>query len=448
MSEDEAEMSKRVGDVSDSEEADIATINTDEKNQEKTLSKKQDSNKKKKRILKAKQKVKKIKQPKHKKPLRNKKLIILVISLIIVCVMFIGVFFYLFFNYNPSKQIDKKAFKLSLSESKEGFLADHKDRIESIDSNALLDQSLKKMAKLRDNLLNKQKAIIGIRQTIKDKIERIENDIIKIVHNQKINSFKKALANRQIELDLMTIHRRQLYIKELDQLFNQLLDDSEKLLFMERHIKIQRKMVDYLKNINFDMLIKLIKKTIQAHLIHENKFTMDLKNETSSQLKLIWAKVDHKMKATRNQKKKTSNEAMRNREIWQEIIDGNFDRKYQLTEISSIVAKHLSKWKGKDLFLPNIKILTSEEAKYLSYWKGEWLSLNNIKSLSTDVAKYLARWHGQRLSLNGLEKISPEVVKYLMQWPGKELELIGLKPIAKLNFSRKRIYFNKKINLK
>ena len=151
------------------------------------------------------------------------------------------------------------------------------------------------------------------------------------------------------------------------------------------------------------------------------------------------------MKVTRNQKKKTSHEAMRNREIWQEIIDGNLDRKYQLTEISPIVAKHLSKWKGKDLFLPNIKTLTPEEAKYLSDWKGEWLSLNNIKSLSTDVAKYLATWRGQHLSLNGLKKISPEVVECLMQWPGKELEVIGLKPIARLNLSRKKIYFNKKI---
>jgi hypothetical protein len=115
-----------------------------------------------------------------------------------------------------------------------------------------------------------------------------------------------------------------------------------------------------------------------------------------------------------------------NEAIWEEICNGDFKRKAELTALSPEAAKCLSYCNDSDLFLNRISGLSPKAAKHLFTWQGHWLCMNGFKTLSTEVALYLFRWQGSWISLNGLDRLNPDASEFLRHWPGKRLEMMGL----------------------
>jgi hypothetical protein len=301
---------------------------------------------------------------------------------------------------------------------------------------SLTDQELSKVVDLIKSLQNKQKAIANLKQQYKKGIDEAENEILKEKRGKGLATYQDAQKEKRVELYLRMIQRRQIYIAELDRLLEQLVLNTEELLYLKRQIEIDMLMVNVIKGMNSDKLVKRIDTIIQQHIHDADKLTLNTKDARPQSLESIWKKISK----SDLQKACLSKEEITNREIWQEICVGNFDRKHELTALSLKSTKYLSEWQGKDLFLAKLIKLSPEEAKYLSKWKGKWLSLNGLSELSPEAAKHLSKWKGNRLSLNGLKEVSPEVVEYLSQWQGEELELVSLKGISHWEESGKKVH--------
>ena len=302
-----------------------------------------------------------------------------------------------------------------------------------------VDRKLKEAAELRDSLLDKQRAIADLKQHYLYGIGGLEDEIFEVIHDKGLTTYQDVLKEKKIKLNLSSIQRRHLYIKELDQLFEQLVLGSEELLYINRLTGIDIKMVDVVKDMDMDKLTRRIETYIRRHIHDNDKLILGTKNIKPQPIKTIWKMIDYKYNKSRKQKNYFAAQNKINREIWQEICNEKFDGKYKLTELSPEAAKCLSKWTGKDLFLGKLAKLSPDTAKYLAQWQGKWLSLNGLVYLSPDTAKYLSQWKGDILSLNGLNELSPETARYLSQWSGRELELSSLKRMPKWKSSGKKI---------
>ena len=297
-------------------------------------------------------------------------------------------------------------------------------------------EKLAKVAQLIQGLQNKQKAISDLTRQYEQGINEAESEILEYIHRQKIATYQDAIKEKRVELCLRSIQRRQIYIEELDQLLDQLILDTEDLIYQKRKIAIDMLMVNVLLGMDMEKLEKRIDTMIQQLIDEDEKLTIDTKDVRPQQLNKIWENIYE----SRKKRTYVSNEEKTNREIWEEICNGDFSRKHELTALSPEAAKALSEWTGKDLFLGKLTRLSHDEAKYLSTWKGRWLSLNGLTQLTPDAAMYLSQWQGNRLSLNGLKKVSPEVVEYLSQWRGDDLELVSLKNISQWKESGKKVH--------
>ena len=344
--------------------------------------------------------------------------------------------FALFIYIKETESEINKLPKLSPPERVVKFEAKPQNKIYKPDYLSLADAKLTKVGDLIQGLQDKQKAISDLKQQYQQGIKEVEDEILERMQNNKVGNFQDALKEKGVELCLLTIQRRQIYINELDRLLDQLVVDLEELIYLKRGVEIDMLMVNVVKGTDMGTLTKRIDTIIQQHIQDNEKLTMDTKGARPQSLNTIWKKVYE----SRQKRTLLSREEIKNREIWKEISSGNYSRKHQLTALSLESAKALSEWNGKDLFLVKLTKLSPEEAKYLSKWKGRWLSLNGLTKLSSDAAKYLSQWDGNRLSLNGLKEVSPEVVEYLSQWQGEELELVSLKNISQWEESGKIVH--------
>jgi len=307
-----------------------------------------------------------------------------------------------------------------------------------------LQKKLIEAADLRKTLLIKQDAIADLSEHYENGIGKIENEILEDMQNRGITIYEDALKIKRIELCLRTIQRRRLYIDRLKQLFEQLVRDSEELLYLYRQAETHMQMVYFTQGMDTDELGKAMDAVIRKHLYDHEKLTMDTRNAKAQTLKTIWKNLYETQAKPGKQKVRLSGEEKLNRSIWKEICSGNFNRKYQLTALSQEAAKCLSGWDGKDLNLGRLTRLSPGEASWLAQWQGKWLSLNGLTQLSPETAKSLSRWRGEKLSLNCLKTLSSEAANCLSQWKGKELELISLKNRAQWKPSGKKIHLSAK----
>jgi len=311
----------------------------------------------------------------------------------------------------------------------------HKNKLD-LDNPNPIEQGLGKVVDLIKSMQDKQIAITKLKQQYKKGIDDTKKNILKENRSKGLVTYQDAQKEKRVELYLRMIQRRQVYIAELDRLLEQLALNTEELLYLKRQIEIDMLMVNIIKGLNSKKLTKRIDAVIQHHIHDAEKLILNTKAARPQSLVSIWNQISksdlHKVRISKGK--------IPDREIWQEICNGHFDRKHELTALSPESAKHLSEWQGKDLFLSKLVHLSPEAAKHLSNWKGKWLSLNGLTHVSPEAAKHLSQWKGSRLSLNGLTEVSPEVVEYLSQWQGEELELVSLKGISQWEESGKKVY--------
>ncbi len=295
-----------------------------------------------------------------------------------------------------------------------------------------LERKVAEAARLRSELLKKQKEIHDLQQLYRDRINEMEIEILQEKRNAHADSFEKAIKVKRIEFGLRTIHRRNSYIDNLNIPANQLHLAGEDLLYIQRLAAIEMEMAHVIKGIDLVNLEKQIDLMIQKHADGLNRLAMEPVAVATPDLKAIWEKQfpEKKTAAAKKNMKKAENksevQARINAQVLLEIRKGDLSRKHELTSISSETAIHLSKWPGKDLVLKGVSELTPSTAKILASWKGNWLCLNALREISPKTAKYLSQWQGKRLSLNGLATLSKQAARELSDWKGTELEMIGL----------------------
>ncbi len=365
-----------------------------------------------------------------------------------LCIVFIAVLFegYAFFKKSGSdkiktekpiqpEQIAKPGNKYNEEQTSQQLkIYGTKD---TLLSDSIIDK-VEEIKKLRNELLIKEGQIADLIRNYKNGISKMEDEILKVSQNNEINSFGVAIRNKKIEFGMMTIQRRQAYIKKVGPPYKWLDQGIEELLYLKHKIEIDAQISSVISGIDMSKIIQEIDIVIQSYRTGIEKLEIDMKNVELMPLEMIWKVIiDRDKFATENNSKTDelvginksalTNKEKNNQMIWEEICNGNFKRKNQITKLSTGAAKCLSKWKHADLFLNRISELSPEVARYLLKWQGNWICLNGVEKLSPEAAKHLFQWQGNWISLNGISEVSSGLLRYLPEWQGKQLELMGLK---------------------
>jgi hypothetical protein len=280
---------------------------------------------------------------------------------------------------------------------------------------------LEEADRFREKLLEKKEEIYKLKLYYRNGIAELMDQVGREIQEAGISSYAQALENKHIELNLRTIQRRQVYIKELEKPNRWVHSGSEELLFLKRKAQLDLQMVDIAGGIDLNRHMRYINAAIQKYQPSAEKLAVDPTPADLRPLETIWNEINNQQ-----MNKVTTALGHKDGQIIEEICSGNFKRITELSVITTMAARCLSKNNGSDLFLNGLTRLSPDEAKYLFQWQGSWICLNNVKKLAPAAAKYLFEWEGNWISLNGLTEFPPELALYLMEWKGSQLELMGL----------------------
>ncbi|MGB9438969.1 MAG: hypothetical protein WCB15_13565 [Desulfobacterales bacterium] len=275
---------------------------------------------------------------------------------------------------------------------------------------------------LRDELLEKKEEIYRLKHHYQNGIADLEDQINRELQKEGITSYREALENRRIELNLRTIQRRRSYIHGLEKPARWIKQGSEELLYLKRKAEFDLQLIDIAGGIDMDRHMQHLGAAIQKYRPSAEKLAVDRENTDFPPLETIWAEIKKKKKKTGK-----TQPTVADREIIKEICAGNYERTAELTCLSAAAAQCLSKKNGSELFLNGLPTLSPAAAKHLFQWRGSWICINGVKELSPAAAQYLFKWEGNWISLNGLTEFPSELATYLMEWEGKQLELMGLR---------------------
>jgi hypothetical protein len=117
--------------------------------------------------------------------------------------------------------------------------------------------------------------------------------------------------------------------------------------------------------------------------------------------------------------KKHGKEIEKNKDIWQEILDGNFDNHEKLTFLISSVAYAFTQFQKECLWLNGLQSINKDSALVLSQLEVDELFLNGLESIDKEVAYAFAQFKGSNLILNGIQIIDKDIFLALSQFKGK-----------------------------
>ena len=276
---------------------------------------------------------------------------------------------------------------------------------------------------LRDELRSKKEEIYQLKQYYQNGITDLTTQINRELQEGNITSYSEALKNRRIELNLRTIQRRRFYIQRLEEPIRWIKQGREELLYLKRKAEFDLNLIDIAGGIDMDRHMRHIDAAIQKYRPSAEKLAIRREHADPTALETIWGE---QIKG----QKKNNDQALSNgmdQEISEEICSGNYERTAELTSMSAVTARCLSKKPGSDLFLNRLTALSPKAAEHLFKWRGSWICINGIKELSPSAAQHLFKWEGKWISLNGLTEFAPELATCLMAWEGNQLELMGLR---------------------
>jgi len=299
--------------------------------------------------------------------------------------------------------------------------------------------------RLRNELLAKKAEIEELRTYYQDGIDAEINGIIELLETK--NKKSAAMADPRIALGLAAIQRRDTYIRKLVHPVDELTWNSEELLYFSRKAELLELMATRTSDIDIDDFVRQSRERIDRHTRAMAELNIDDIPVSALSTEAIWNDIMRRLPETSpkagHTESKTDNDL-----ISEQICSGNFSQKHKLTVLSTKTARCLAQWKGKDLFLNELKELKPEAARQLAAWKGDWLGLNGIEELSPESATHLARWKGKGLSLNGLSRLSPRVVAILSEWQGDQIELVNVKHMAHWENPKTRLFLSEEMNRK
>ena len=306
-------------------------------------------------------------------------------------------------------------------------VAKEKSFLEPIDRVARINDKLEEARVLREELLTKHEEVLALKQHYQNGISLIRNEIQEEQTKNGIKSFPRAIKNNRIELGLQTIQRRMAYMDQLNQPLQWLRNASEELIFINRLITIDMRMLDTVSGIDLKALEQQIDEAIETYQPSVGRLAISYSGVELPPLKSIWDKMFQTTRPRIVPTRQTASVANgRNQAIWNELCEGNYQRRSDLTTLSPDAARCLANAKESDLFLNSIASLSPEAAKNLFAWEGNWVCLNGLSQISSETARYLFNWNGNWISLNGLHDLRAEAARHLVHWQGRQLELMGL----------------------
>jgi hypothetical protein len=211
---------------------------------------------------------------------------------------------------------------------------------------------------------------------LKNKLIFVEKKIIK-------------LSNISSNKSLVSIHNENLIKKNTLQDTTGSKNNYEKNGVVLVNNKESQSIINNINGI-YDVLMKNQDMTKQALEKIISKIQEDFKN---SQFDFYGTIVDM------NFIKKNAKEIEENKEIWEEILDGDFSNYEKITFINYSVALTLSKFQGKDLYLNKLKFIDKDSAHALSQFQGSTLSLMSLNCIDKDSGYALNQFKGFSLRL-------------------------------------------------
>ncbi len=300
---------------------------------------------------------------------------------------------------------------------------------------ARLTRKLDEAGRLKEALLGKLEEVLRLKRYFQDGIEDVRSQLAVRIQNSGLRSYRQAIKDQRIELDLRTIQRRLAAIDELSRPIDWLAHAAEAVDYGIRRTRLDTAMAPYTAGADLGRLYAELDLLTRQYALTDDRLLIDDQTVEARPLSAIWQEVNSPVKKV--VLVKGSGEKIRgafvdwagsasDRRIWKELCRGDFSHASQLTMISSEAAACLASDHVKDLFLGGLKELSGAAARNLVKWPGRWLVLNGLRSISPAAASQLARWRGTRLSLNGLVELSPQAAAALAGWGGRELEMVGL----------------------
>jgi hypothetical protein len=294
-----------------------------------------------------------------------------------------------------------------------------------------------RMDVLRDQLLGKAEEIANLRRYYRESIREVATAVLVESGSAGIHSLQQALETKRIAFQLETIRRRQAYIACLAEPLDWLRQGSEELLYLKRKHFLQALASPVCSQIDPERMAAEKENAIAQYSNSAQALKVDLIQAPYDTLEHIWQNLLAQEKrltptgisaAATPQRESGGDPQANNRSIWNEFRQGRFDRKAELTALSTEAADCLAGWKEPDLFLNGIQQLPAEAARRLFKWKGNWCCLNGLTALPAETAEVLFQWSGAWLSLNGVKHLSLAASIFLAGWKGRTLELMGLSP--------------------
>ena len=236
---------------------------------------------------------------------------------------------------------------------------------------------LEEADRFREKLLEKKEEIYKLKLYYRNGIAELMDHVGREIQEAGISSYAQALENKHIELNLRTIQRRQVYIKELEKPNRWVHSGSEELLFLKRKAQLDLQMVDIAGGIDLNRHMRYINAAIQKYQPSAEKLAVDPPPADLRPLETIWNEINNQQ-----MNKVTTALGHKDGQIIEEICSGNFKRLTELSVITAMAARCLSKNNGSDLFLNGLTQLSPDEAKYLFQWQGSWICLKNVKKLA------------------------------------------------------------------
>jgi hypothetical protein len=292
------------------------------------------------------------------------------------------------------------------------------------------EAKLREIDLLRQVLLSKKDEILRLRQNYQYGILELEEEAGRLIRRGGFDALPQALKNRQLELALQSIQRRQAYHDNLAKPLNWIDLGSEELLFLQRRAIFDLQLKEIAEGIDMAAHMADIDMALVKYQPTVEKLSINSSVALQPSLEAIWRRLAEQARHAGP----SSADDQRNQDIIAEVCAGNLERLSELSALTLKGARCLSESGAMQLFLNRLNGMSPAAAGKLCEWPGQWLCLNGVTRLSPELASRLFAWPGEWMSLNGLSEVTDEAAHYLAKWKGRQLELMGLRKSTGVEF--------------
>lgn len=291
------------------------------------------------------------------------------------------------------------------------------------------EAKLREADTLRQVLLSKKEEILQLQQNYQYGILELEEEAGRLIRRGGFGSLNQALKNRQLELALQSIQRRQSYHDNLGKPLRWIDLGSEELLFLQRRAFFDLQLKEIAEGIDMAAHMADIDAALIKYQPTVEKLSLHNPVALQPSLEVIWKRL-----AEQARHAGSSVDDQRNQDIITEVCAGNLGRLSELSGLTLKGARCLAESGALQLFLNRLNGMSLAAAGKLCEWPGQWLCLNGVTRLSPELASRLFAWPGEWMSLNGLSEVTDEAARYLVKWRGRQLELMGLRKPTGIEF--------------